>query len=190
MSATITLDKFEILWYLHGGMCGSHLRWDVYERVANLYSQLSDDEREFIYMIAKRDLNQWEGKNPEELIHDTPYKHFMHLLARYNPANRYVVKLKEGRKKAQTVEAYKWDDDYYVNWQWRIDKNSIKDVKQIPYGKCQNIYCELREQCMRFNTYNEGDKIHDSLTSLHVCEKCDFNIKEVENKPVFKEENQ
>ena len=190
MPATITLDKFEILWYLQGGMCGSHLRWSVYGRVVNLYPQLSDNEREFVYMMAKRDLNHWEGKKVEEIIDKTPYEYFMHLLARYNPANRYVVKVKEGRKKAQTIEAYKWDGSYYIDWSRRIASEFIKDVKRVPYGKCQNIYCELREQCMRFNTYNDGDKIHVSLTSLYVCKDCDFVIKEVENKPVFKEEKQ
>ena len=173
MPVTITLDKFEILWYLRGGMSGSHLCWEVYERVVNLYSQLSDNEREFIYMMAKRDLNHWEGKNPEE-----------------NPANRYKVTATDGIKKAQTFDAYKWDKFYYIDWSRRVPNEFVKEVKQVPYGKCQNVYCELREQCMRFNTYKEGDKLHDSLTSLYVCKNCDFNIKEVENKPVFKEEKQ
>ena len=46
MSAKLTLDRFELIWYLQGAMSGSHLRWSIYEDFVNIiYPQLNDDER-------------------------------------------------------------------------------------------------------------------------------------------------
>ena len=54
---TLTLDWREVLWWLQGGMAGSHLRWSVYEDMVNkVWPQCSEQERRNIWLIMRRDL--------------------------------------------------------------------------------------------------------------------------------------
>lgn len=114
MAATVTLNWHELLWWLQGGMSGSHLRWSVYEDfVDRVWPQLDDKERENIYTCAKRDLSwHFEG----DYVDKTPHQYFLQLLARFNPENQYIVTLKESRRKCIKKQAYLWNDRYYVGW--------------------------------------------------------------------------
>lgn len=54
---TMSLDWREVLWWLQGGMAGSHLRWSVYEDMVNrVWPQCTEQERRNIFLIMRRDL--------------------------------------------------------------------------------------------------------------------------------------
>ena len=175
MSATLNLDKFELLWFIEGFVGKSHLRWDGYKiMINNVYPQLSDTEREFIYVFAKRDFS-WMFEKEKDT---TSAKYFRQMLARYNPANQYIVSCDNG-KEHETVLAYKWDDRYYITATRCCAPEFVKKTEQISFKKCTNKYCELRESCMRYSTYKEGDKIIDGGKILW-CKECDLKITEIE----------
>lgn len=65
---TLRLDWHEVLWWMQGGMAGSHLRWNVYEDMVNrVWPQCSEQERRNMWFIMRRDLgslwrpNGWSG---------------------------------------------------------------------------------------------------------------------------------
>lgn len=54
---TLNLDWREVLWWMQGGMAGSHLRWNVYEDMVNkVWPQCSEQERRNMWFIMRRDL--------------------------------------------------------------------------------------------------------------------------------------
>lgn len=188
MSATLRLDRFQLLWYLEGAVRGSHLRWDIYPTFVNdVFPQLSESERECIYTYAKRDLSEMLERKSDS----TESEYFRQLLARFNPANQYIVTLKNGRKKEVADNAYLWDEKYYVGWQRFYGEEYIIKVEQKPFRKCANEWCEKRDCCLRYATRESGDKISDGLDYNFVCEKCDVMIdyKETSNKAVQSDKN-
>ena len=57
---TLNLDWREVLWWMYGGMAGSHLRWNVYEDMVNkVWPQCSEQERRNLWLIMRRDLGSW-----------------------------------------------------------------------------------------------------------------------------------
>lgn len=57
---TLNLDWHEVLWWMQGGMAGSHLRWSVYEDMVNrVWPQCSEQERRNLWLIMRRDLGRW-----------------------------------------------------------------------------------------------------------------------------------
>lgn len=57
---TLNLDWREVLWWMQGGMAGSHLRWSVYEDMVNkVWPQCSEQERRNLWFIMRRDLGSW-----------------------------------------------------------------------------------------------------------------------------------
>lgn len=57
---TLNLDWHEVLWWMQGGMAGSHLRWSVYEDMVNrVWPQCSEQERRNLWFIMRRDLGSW-----------------------------------------------------------------------------------------------------------------------------------
>lgn len=179
MAAKLTLDKFRLMWLLEGAVGKSHLRWDIYDMFVNdVFPQLSEDEREFIYAYAKRDLSWYfEGK----YVDATPHEYFKQMLARYNPANQYKVKLKNGKEK-ETVRAYKWDGKYYTSWNRLCNEDFIVDVKPLQFKLCGNKYCSSRNKCLRYKEVIEIGEKELEGTRLFACEKCDFIIEQIENK--------
>jgi len=56
----LELDWRETLWWMQGGMCGSHLRWNVYDDMVNkVWPQCSEQERRNIWLIMRRDLGSY-----------------------------------------------------------------------------------------------------------------------------------
>lgn len=62
------LDWREVLWWMQGGMAGSHLRWSVYEDMVNkVWPQCTEHERRYIFLVMRRDLgtrwrpDEWTG---------------------------------------------------------------------------------------------------------------------------------
>lgn len=109
---TLTLDWHEVLWWMQGGMAGSHLRWSVYEDMVNkVWPQCSEQERRELWFYMRRDLgsywrpDRWSGFDmvtahgegewkPESEIYDkTPWTYFRQVLACFDPENQYAVTL-------------------------------------------------------------------------------------------------
>lgn len=109
---TLTLEWREVLWWMQGGMSGSHLRWSVYDDMVNkVWPQCSEQERRNMWFVMRRDLGSywrpdgWSGFDmrtahgegewkPENEIYDkTPWTYFRQVLARFDPENQYAVTL-------------------------------------------------------------------------------------------------
>ena len=106
---TLTLDWREVLWWMRGGMAGSHLRWSAYEDMVNkVWPQCDEQTRRNMHYVMRRDLGYWwrpggwsgykppttgEGEwRPEEEISDrTPWLYFRQVLARFDPDNQWAV---------------------------------------------------------------------------------------------------
>lgn len=172
MSAKLELNRFELLWFVEGFVGGSHLRWDGYETMVDkVYPQLNDDERECIYTYTKRDLAYRMAYDMKE--NTTAYQYWCKFLARYNPANQYVVNIENNSDK-QTVDAYKWNGKYYIDWRCYCADEYIKSVEQKPFKKCayESNVCCMSGECVRHKVYKVGDEsIHPNPCDGHlVCE--------------------
>ena len=149
----------------------SHLRWDIYPMMVNdVYPQLSDGEREAIFTYVKRD-ESWKFRDDYD---KTAKEYFLHFLARYNPADQFVVTLKDGRKKQVVDNAYLWDGKYFVGWQRYCAPENIVKVERKPFKKCANNFCYAKNICLR-HTYNEGDTLLNDDTKTSIS-RCDFII--------------
>lgn len=178
MAAKLTLDRFELLWFCEGFVGKSHLRWDGYEKMVNdVFPQLNENERECIYTYVRRDLSwHFDGKYADE----TPHEYFKQMLARYNPANQYKVTLKKGCKK-EIVDAYKWNDKYYVGWSNYCADEYITNIEHKPYRKCNNKFCKSNGVCVRYNDNIDINEQYINGNSSYACDKCDLIITNIEN---------
>ncbi len=112
---TLNLDWHEVLWWLRGGMSGSHLCWDVYsDMVDKVWKQCSESERKNLFWIMRRDFgyywrpDDWNGfdnmevkgegpwKPESEIFDKTPWMYFRQVLACYDPDNQYAVTMQIG----------------------------------------------------------------------------------------------
>ena len=194
---TLVLNWREVLWWMQGGMAGSHLRWSVYEDMVNkVWPQATEQERRNLFLIMRRDLGYywrpdgWPGHklmwekgegewkaddngmaidhdNPEgeprQVIYDlTPWMYFRQVLARFDPDNQWAVTLRtpdsdtlesmlrltpkasiistptpsKSRKypmplRPLTIRAYRWQDDYRIDWNRRIDPAAIVKAEKL-----------------------------------------------------------
>ena len=196
---TLNLDWQEVLWWMKGGMAGSHLCWNVYEDMVNkVWPQCSEQERRNLWLIMRRYLGWWwrpdgwsgfdlanahgEGEwkpaagvltysddkryDPAKVITDlTPWMYFRQVLARFDPENQYAVTMRVHNAKelnsmlrltpaatiisrpnishfkrddawqsdaaTVTVRAYKWQDEYRIDWCRRCDESRITKVEKM-----------------------------------------------------------
>lgn len=105
----LNLEYREVLWWMQGGMAGSHIRWNVYEDMVNkVWPQCSEQERRNMFLFMRRDLGSywrpggWQGMDynkpgegpwREDIFDRTPWEYFRKVLARYNPENQFAVTL-------------------------------------------------------------------------------------------------
>ena len=166
---TLNLDWREVLWWMQGGMAGSHLRWSVYEDMVNrVWPQCSEQERRNIHYVMKRDFGTYwrnsdgEWKPESEIFNKTPWIYFRQVLARFDPENQYAVRMRypdcntlerilQTTPKASVIStptpskmrgypmplqpfiirAYKWQEEYYIDWDRRCYKSQITKVEKI-----------------------------------------------------------
>lgn len=166
--AKLNLDRFQLLWFCEGFIGKSHLRWDGYQiMVDKVFPQLTDKEREFIYTYVKRDFKwHWEDK---KFLDETPYRYWLQMLARFNPANQVHVWLKDGTE----VDAYRWDGHYYIGWQRYCADDAIVRMESKPYTMCRNTLCRNNMDCIRFTQRKEGDVADPNIW---ITDKCDLLI--------------
>ena len=108
---TLDLDWREVLWWMRGGMSGSHLCWGVYEDMVNrVWPQCSEQERRNIFLIMRRDLGTYwrpdgwnghakmeekgEGEWRPDIFDLTAWMHFRKVLARFDPDSQYAITMK------------------------------------------------------------------------------------------------
>lgn len=109
---TLSLDWREVLWWMQGGMSGSHIRWSVYEDMVNkVWPQCDEQTRRNMHYVMRRDLGDywrpdgWSGyKHPttgegewkpeEEICDRTPWLYFRQVLARFDPDNQWAVTIR------------------------------------------------------------------------------------------------
>lgn len=206
---TLNLDWREVLWWMQGGMAGSHLRWSVYEDMVNhVWPQCSEQDRKNIWLIMRRDFGSywrpegWSGfdldnahgegewkptmddvrgkrddvSQPSAITHQpsyitdtTPWMYFRQVLARFDSENQYKVTMSVHNAKeldgillstpaatiismpsiphtikeydawqsdtaTVTVRAYKWQDEYYIDWSRRCDKNRVVKIEELIFN--------------------------------------------------------
>lgn len=193
---TLNLDWHEVLWWMQGGMAGSHLRWSVYEDMVNkVWPQCSEQERRNLWFFMRRDLGsywrpdgwsgfdlatahgegEWkplkgyiidredpDGKPVAYIMDETPWMYFRQVLARFDPENQYAVTMRypdcntlertlRTTPKASiistpkpskmrgypmplqpfVIRAYKWQDEYRIDWSHRCDESRITKAEQM-----------------------------------------------------------
>lgn len=183
---TLTLDWREVLWWMQGGMSGSHIRWSVYEDMVNkVWPQCDEQTRRNMHYVMRRDLGYywrpdgWSGYKlpatgegewqPENEIKDTtPWMYFRQVLARFDPDNQWAVTMRVTDSESLArdlnftpkasiiscptlitakdrvpqfdldsaplvVRAYRWQDEYRIDWnrRRRIDPDSIVKAEKL-----------------------------------------------------------
>lgn len=174
MSATLKLNRFELMWLFEGAAGKSHLRWDIYKIfVDRVYPQLRENEREFLYTYIKRDTAWlWEDKKIRD---ETPYEMWRKVLARYNPANQYTVTASHDGK-TETRDVYLFEGKYYINFDLYFASEFVTAVSKKPFKKCANGSCSARNECVRYTEREAGDTLLDC--AQWPCNACDYIIKE------------
>lgn len=148
----MALDKFDTLYWLEGCSIGSHLRQGCWERMIDAWKDCTEGERLFFYLYAKRDISY--RYNIHTFENGTTHRRFGgemfdRFLACYNPANRYEVTASDG-KITETVQCYKWGGVYCLDSKRIVPPEYVKEVKHFDFEKCGNVFCELKEKCVRF----------------------------------------
>lgn len=181
---TLNLDWREVLWWMQGGMAGSHLRWSVYEDMVNrVWPQADEQERRNMFLIMRRDFgsywrpDDWKGhahmeekgegvwKPKDEIFDEIPWRYFRQVLARFDPDNQWAVTMRvenseqldsvlrltpaasiikqpslahirksdkwESNTTTVTVRAYKWQDEYRIDWSRRCADDLIKKIEKM-----------------------------------------------------------
>lgn len=191
---TLNLDWREVLWWMQGGMAGSHLRWSVYEDMVNrVWPQCSEQERRNIHYIMERDFGTyWRNsdgswKSESDIFDKTPFEYFRQVLARFDPENQYAVTMAVHNAEeldsvifftpaasvisrpsiphtveeydawhsdtaTVTVRAYKWQEEYYIDWSRRCDeylKPAITVHKALPVERIKAELLARKEKYTR-----------------------------------------
>ena len=166
-----TLTKFDILYLCEGCAIGSHLRQGIWARcIDEFFAKLSDDEREWLYTYAKRDLTHNFIREGSCGRGD-----YFKFLSRFNPANRYMVVVEGdvgGKHCKQIVDAFKWDRKFWIDSRHTVVEESVTHVDQVPFSKCCADFCVLRDTCAR---YSDNPSVMDRYIN-HLHEKCDMYI--------------
>lgn len=176
MSAKLSLNKFQLMWLFEGAAGKSHLRWDIYKMfIDDIYPQLDNNEREFLYTYIKRDTSWlWENKS---LGDETPYQYWLQVLARYNPANQFTITA-EYEDEKEIRDAYMWDGKYYIGFNRYFANEFIVKKEQKSFTKCTNKHCKSAPNCLRFLKYKDGDTLINESHERWWCEKCDYIIED------------
>lgn len=170
------LNQFDILHWMEGCAIGSHLRQDIWARaIDEFFPKLTEGQRETIYTYAKRDLSRHFESELKQYAAD----HFNQFLARFNPANQYMVTMEHEDKK-EVVNAYKWKGRYFVTSREMCADDYITKVEHLPYRMCGNIMCSAQATCARFEANTERLSFND---------KCDLYINKTELEEYVKESN-
>ena len=144
---TLTLDWREVLWWMRGGMSGSHNCWSVYEdMVNNVWPQCSEQERRNLWYIMRRDLGYcwrpdgWSGYG--EAHGEGEWKPAAAVLTysddkRYDPA-KCITDLTPWNYFRQVLARFDPENQYAV----RIAVHNQKELSGILCLTPQNVIIE------------------------------------------------
>lgn len=121
----IELDRFGLWYLLESCLRGSHLRSGIVKDFTDHYfERLTPGERKFLYEQALDKIYDGEFKPMSTMCeHDTWF------MARYNPDNQYLIKIK-GYKDAVGFKMPN-EDAYYIAERTRINDDFILEVTKI-----------------------------------------------------------
>lgn len=133
---TLRLDWREVLWWMQGGMAGSHLRWSVYEDMVNrVWPQCDEQERRNVFLIMRRDLGSywrpdgWNGHSHMRDKGEGPWKPAAAVLTysddpSYDPA-KCITDLAPWTRFRQVLARFNPDEQYAVTM--RVENSDALD---------------------------------------------------------------
>lgn len=140
---TLTLDWCEVLWWMQGGMAGSHLRWSVYEdMVNNVWPQCSEQERRNLWLIMRRDLGTywrpdgWSGFDLKNANGEGEWKPSAAVLTysddkRYDPS-KCITDLTPWTYFRQVLARFDPENQYAVTLKAETDEEVEGTLKRLP----------------------------------------------------------
>lgn len=174
----VDLDQFEMLYLLEGVSIGSHLRQHIWQRaVDQWYPEMEPKYAQTVFTYSRRDISpKYETKKFGDSEH-TPFgaEDFKKFLAAFNPANRYLVSSKCGRKKEKDTPCFLYDGKYHVKMNTWVGSEFITEVKHCPFERCMNYLCGKKDKCARFT--EDEDLVDESGIFGSACPQkdgCDF----------------
>ena len=126
----IDLDKFQILYYLEGCAHGSHLRQGCWHQMINLYPKFTQEERDFLYTYAKRDIAPLFGRSFADGSRPCGAENFDQFLACFDKDNRYMVTAQDGER-TETAETYLYNGHYWTSGVMRFENRCITNIEKI-----------------------------------------------------------
>lgn len=139
---TVHLDQHEVLYMIEGFARGSHLRQHIWEMVVTkIIQQLTDDEKDFIWFILRRDIwDMFLGRSYYDVCGDEDFLHCMAALHRGN--HRLVKFYGAGDKSKETsIYCYRFNNAWhpidhfnqYIPEEWVI---SVTDPYDAEHAQC------------------------------------------------------
>lgn len=162
-SVTLTLGHHDFLCAIEGFARGSHLRQHVWEDIVwrNL-SQMDAEFMDFLWYYLRRDI--WQVYF-DKYGHSCGREDFLHILAALHRGNRYMVKFKpEGKKKALSVLAYRFQNEYrpltklegqVPRFNSFIPAEWIVSVEQLPMVDNENVACIHTDWWLDLEVYDK-----------------------------------
>ena len=174
----VDLDQFEMLYLLEGVSIGSHLRQHIWTRaVDNWYNEMEPSYAETVFTYSRRDISpKYEPRTIGDTLH-TPFgaEEFNKFLACFNPANRYLVSAKCGKHKEKDVPCFLYNGTYHTKMNTWMAREYITDIKHVPFEKCCNTLCGMKDKCARFTEDSDEVEKEGRFDGVyHQKYGCDF----------------
>ena len=137
---TLNLDWHEVLWWMQGGMAGSHNRWNVYEDMVNkVWPQCSEQERRNMWFVMRRDLGYcwrpdgWSGFDMATAHGEGEWKPAAAVLTysddkRYDP-DKCITDLTPWNYFRQVLARFDPENQYAVRMRYP-DCNTLEQILQ------------------------------------------------------------
>jgi hypothetical protein len=140
---TLTLEWREVLWWMQGGMSGSHNCWDVYKDMVNkVWPQCSEQERRNLWLIMRRDLGTywrpdgWSGFDLANAHGEGEWKPAAAVLT-YSDDKRYdsskcITDLTPWTYFRQVLARFDPENQYAVTLKAETDEEVEGTLKRLP----------------------------------------------------------
>ena len=180
---TLNLDWREVLWWMQGGMAGSHLRWNVYEDMVNrVWPQCSEQERRNMWLIMRRDLGTywrpdgWNGHSHMQDKGEGPWKPAAGMLTysddqRYDPT-KMITDITPWMYFRQVLARFDPDNQYEVTMK-ADSKHARNELIRMGLTK------SAKQGFFRIRTYKWQDEYRIDW-SRRCAEDCIINVEKLE----------
>ena len=133
----IELDTFELYYLIESCAKGSHLRQGIWMRCVNeFYGKLTQNERDNLFDWFTRLLwqdvcgDKYPNVKKEYKSISFGMEDFMRTVACFDKNNRYLLDVSDG-KQQQSVEAYLFENKYWIDFSRFAPNEYIKKIKKI-----------------------------------------------------------